>query len=315
MLETMLLPRRKGVVSSNDPNVDSKLAAISNGLTAGSSATLTLQGGSPSSTAAIALGYWDGVIYVLSASGVYKYDAGTLAYIGATGWAGRTIPLNSASYLHNGVLYFGQGRGRTGVIESLDLKTGVYHSYPGLAYDYGAIYADDTYLYSIGNVYRSTGFSNNAIRRCQHTGTQWEDVVCTGTFAHGFAGADATLYGDEVWITGGGSMTGTAASGDGSTYNDVHCVNLNTRVIRQYTIFAPGFEGYDMASCVWKGIVWGVRAQSTNIKRYAGDGTASTLTVPSSVYHQPCLRVGDLFYYLAGYSSTSIVRFKLTDGL
>ena len=315
MLESLLFPRRKTLMSATDVNVDSKLATISNGLVVGSSASLTLPGSSPSSTSAVAIGYWDGVIYVLKADGVYKFDAGTLAYLGVTGWAGRTIPLNSASYLYKGVLYFGQGRGRTGKIEALNLKTGTYYTYPTLAYDYGALYADDTYLYSLGNIYKSSGFSSNAIRRCKHGGTQWEDVVCTGTFAHGFSGADATQFGDEVWITGGGSITGSGGETDGSSYTDPHYVNLKTMEIKKYTVDSPGFMTYDMASCVWGGALWAVKPSAGTITRFAINGAITTYSVPTAVYHQPCLRVGDLFYYLTGYSSTSIVRFKLSGGL
>lgn len=318
MIETLLAcGRRAGApVNVNDVNVDSKLMAISAGIAEYNTASLGLSGSMPTSTAAMVIGYWDGLLYVVKADGVYKHDAGTLALVGKTAWAGRTIPLNTSSYLHKGVLYFGQGRGKTGVIEALDLRTGAYKQYPNLPYYYGAIYADDTYVYSIGNIYQSTGFSPNYIRRCRHDGTTWENVLCSGTFAHGFSGADATLVGDEVWITGGGSVT-AGSDTDGAQYTDVHKVNLSTWTISKVTVASPGMRNYDMASCFWKNLIYSVRPSAAAVDRYSA--TNSTATASSaggtSVYHQPCLRVGDLFFYLAGYNASTIYRYKLSLGL
>ena len=301
---------------STDVNVDSKLTAISAVLTEFSTSALSMSGSAPTSNAAVALGYWDGVIYVVKSDGVYKHDAGTLALIGKTTWAGRTIPLNGSSYLHKGVLYFGQGRGKTGIIEALDLRNGTYKSYPSLSYYYGAIYADDTYVYSIGNIYQSTGFSPNYIRRCKHGGSTWENVLCSGSFAHGFSGADATLDGDEVWITGGGAVN-NGSDTDGAGYTDVHKVNLRTMTISRVTVANPGMRNYDMASCFWKNLIYSVRPSASAIDRYSAvDSTVTTASsAGSSVYHQPCLRVGDLFFYLSGYNSSLIYRYKLSLGL
>lgn len=318
MIETLLTGGRKAATpaDSTDVNVDSKLVAISAGIAEYSSANLAMTGSAPTSTAAIVIGYWDGLLYIVKSDGVYKHDAGTLALVGKTTWAGRTIPLNTSSYLHKGVLYFGQGRGKTGIIEALDLRTGTYKQYPNLPYYYGAIYADDTYVYSIGNIYQSTGFSPNYIRRCKHDGTAWEDVLCSGTFAHGFSGADATLVGDEVWITGGGSVT-AGTDTDGAQYTDVHKVNLSTLTISKVTIASPGMRNYDMASCLWKNLIYVVRPSASAVDRYSTTNSTATASTAggTSVYHQPCRRVGDLFFYLAGYSSSTIYRYKLSLGL
>lgn len=299
-----------------DGNVDAALASASDAMVVGNNQTVSLSGATPTATAAVVFGYWNGKLYVLKSDGLHMFDVKTMSYLGTvSGVAGRTIPLNGASFLRNGVIYFGQGRGKTGVIESLNLATGAYKSYPALAYNYGAIYVDDKYIYSIANVYTSTGFSTNAIRRCLIGGTAWEDVVLSGAFTHGVSGGDATLVDGLVYITGGGAIVNSSDQ-DGSAYTDVQRVDLVNRKISQIQVPSPGFVNWDMASCIWKGIIYALTAQATTINKYdVVKGTASTVNSVTTQYHCPCLRVGDLFFYLPRYDSLNIVKYKLSGGL
>lgn len=317
MIELLMAGGKKGVpVDMDDVNADEALVSASAAMMPGQSRGGTLGGSSPTSTAAVAIGYWNGKIYVLKADGLHTFNVSDMAYSGMVpGVAGRTIPLNTASYLHKGVLYFGQGRTKTGVIESLNLETGVYKTYPSLPYDYGAIYVDDDYVYSIANVYKSTGFSSNAIRRCRIDGLAWEDVILSGAFSHGVSGGDATLMGGFVYITGGGSIKNTS-EGDGSAYVDVLRVDLTNLQISTVQITSPGFTPYDMPSCVWKGVIYTVQQSSTVLNQFdILTGRKTTASVPTNQFHCPCLRVGDLFFWLSGYSSKTIYQYKLPGGL
>lgn len=158
----------------------------------------------------------------------------------------------------------------------------------------------------------------NEIKPCPFCGEKpdyWEDVVLSGAFSHGVSGGDATLMDGFVYITGGGSIRNTS-EGDGAEYVDVPRVDLTNLQISTVQITSPGFTRYDMPSCVWKGIIYAIFQDGTLLNQFdISAGNKTTAPVPANQPHCPCLRVGDLFFWLSGYSSKTIYQYKLPGGL
>lgn len=318
-MELLLMGKKaKPAGLSVDVNVDQPLVDASATVTAGTYKMVTMAGAAIGVTATFVLGYWKGVLYLLKSDGLYKYNPADLAYLGkVAGVAGRTIPLNSTSFLYKGVIYFGQGNGKTGIVESLNLETMTYTTYPVLSQNYGALYVDDTYVYLMMGVYTTAanGFPKSLIYRIPVGGGTWEAVTLSGQFTHAVLGGDATLYGGKVYITGGGSIASTSDS-QGAAYSDIHIVDLTALTIVRNTIGTLSFTTYDMPSCVWKGRVYSQQASSSNFRDYNLDtGVLSVSGSPYVGYMMPCMRVGDLFYYGTAFNETTFVRRKLFGGI
>lgn len=326
MLEAMVMGKGRALANGKDGNVDAALQSISNQLAVGSTRNGAIATTMTSSTS-LAIGYYAGQILIVSADGVQALDALGFSNLGWVKGAnnvqvpGQVIPLNSSSHLYRQYLFFGLGRAAgNGVIRRYDMANKSYYTYPTAPVNTGAIYADDSYLYIFAGVGPS-GLATNVYYRIAHGGTSWQTMIIgSGAFTHGVAGGEATLWKGRIYITGGGSRIANTDGADGGSYTVVEYYDMAANTVGRITIdnpgiFTSGTTGTDQPTCVWNDNVY-YAATGTAINAYPLTGAAkTTITGPTTGYHCPCMRVGDLFYYLQGYNTASINRLKLPGGL
>lgn len=327
MIDSMLMGKPRTIGAVKDGNVDAtmiaidKLVAEGNSRSAGVNLNIT-------SSATAAIGYWQGQLQIIGEYGVQAWDANTLASIGwvrndSTGAAiaGQTIPLNTSCYLYRQFLFFGLGRAAgNGVIKRYDMAQKVYYTYPTAPVLTGVLYADKDYLYIFAGV-ASTGLANSRYFRFAHGGTAWETVIIgAGSFTHGVAGGEATMIDGKVYIHGGGSRNFSNDSADGGSYTVIEYIDIAANTVGRVTVDSPGIlvngtTGTDQGTCLWGKYLY-YAGTGNVVTVYPLDGSAkSTMSGQTTGYHCPCMRVGNMFYYMQGYNSLNLNRIKIPGGL
>lgn len=325
MIDAMVMTGKKGG-KYTDVNVDDILAGFDKTVPAGTSKQASTALSITGSASAV-IGYWAGQLHLVGAGGVQLARADTVAGLG---WAnnlsgqklsGVTMALNTCSYQHKQFLYFGLGRSPdNGVVRRYDMVNRTYYTFPTAPVSTGILYADDQYLYIFAAV-GSSGLLSKQYCRIAIGDTNWGIfTIGNGAFTHGVAGGEATLVGSKVYFTGGGQRMNSTDSADGGSYTVIEHYDFATDTVGRNTIASPGIvvngtAGTDQPSCVWNDSVY-YAAPGTAVSIYPLNGGArSQVTGATTNYHSPCMRVGNFFYYMAGYSNANVNMLKLPGGL
>lgn len=320
MNEFLLAARGKSIpVDTGDPNSDSAIATLvatypANQLKA-FSATL------PNTTGALAMGYWNGYLYVINGTQAYMFNPlSSMARVGTLTLT-MTVPtgLNGTQYQDGKYLYVGWSRGNsTGDIYQVDLSTGTVVKLPnsGLTRGVMFVYKGKLYLSAAwsGATLMKTSLQALDLSKSADPNWAWDVVALNGSLTMALNGGNAQFVGNRVYFVGGGQSTSYNSSSDGNSYSSVDYIDMDT-LVPGNLVFKSGniTSNYHQPCVVWDGYIWYLPYSTTQFRRWSlVDGSYSTFnsTTATGNYHDIFVRIGAILF-VAFYSQQGISLISL----